>query len=45
MFGQQGASDAPPCDEGLGRGEVVGRGEKTWQGGRAKGGRAGVAKR
>ena len=45
MLGQQGGSAAPPCDEGLGRGEVVGRGEKTSQGERAKGGRAGVAKR
>ena len=38
------ASDAPPCDEGLGRGVAVGRGGKTWQGERAKGCRAGVAK-
>ena len=45
MFRQQVASNAPPSEKGLGLGEVVGRGEKTWQGERAKGGRAGVATR
>ena len=43
MFAQKGASDAPLSDGGLGRGEVVSRGEKTWQEERAQGGRAGLA--
>ena len=45
MIGQQLPSDPPPCDEGLERGESEGTGKNTWQGGRAKGGRAGVAQR
>ena len=39
------ASVAPPCDKGLGPGEVVRRGAKTWQGERVKGGRARVEER
>ena len=45
MQKQKGASDAPPTDGGLGRGEVVSTGEKTSQGKRAQSSRAGVAHR
>ena len=45
MFRQKVASPAPRSDSELGRGEVMIRGQKTWQGERAQGGTAEVAQR